>query len=81
MLASVVIYAADNEGCSNPPDNVRTPGDVPDILTVGATDGSDLIAGLSRWEPCPDRNDCPADLDGDCTVSVGDLPILLANWG
>lgn len=29
-------------------------------------------------DPCPG---CPADLDGDCAVSGGDLGLLLAAWG
>ncbi len=60
----VVIYASGNEGCGNPPDNVRTPGDVPDVLTIGATDCNDNIAGFSScgpitWQDVPEYNDCP----------------------
>ncbi len=63
----VVIYAAGNEGCGNPPDNVRTPGDVPDVLTIGATDCSDFIAGFSScgpitWQDILPWNDCPLPL-------------------
>ncbi|RJP38453.1 MAG: hypothetical protein C4547_04560 [Phycisphaerales bacterium] len=59
-----VIYAAGNEGGGNPPDNVRTPGDVPAVITVGATDCNDVIAGFSSrgpitWQNIPPYNDCP----------------------
>ena len=47
----VVMYAAGNEGGGNPPDNVRTPGDVPAVITVGATDCNDVIAGFSSRGP------------------------------
>jgi len=47
----VVVFAAGNEGCSNPPDNVRTPGDVPDMITIGATDCHDSIAYFSSCGP------------------------------
>lgn len=47
----VVIYAAGNEGCYSAPDNVRTPGDVPDVITVGATDCNDNIASFSSCGP------------------------------
>ena len=60
----VVLYAAGNEGSGNEPDNVRTPGDVPDVLTIGATNCSDGIAGFSSrgpvtWENVPPYNDWP----------------------
>ncbi|MEE9295679.1 MAG: S8 family serine peptidase, partial [Phycisphaerae bacterium] len=60
----VVIYAAGNEGCSIPPDEIRTPGDVPAIITVGATDCSDNLASFSScgpvtWQNIPPWNDCP----------------------
>jgi subtilisin family serine protease len=60
----VVIYAAGNEGCFSPPDNVRTPGDVPDVLTIGATDCNDNIASFSScgpitWEGINPFDDCP----------------------
>ena len=47
----VVLYAAGNEGCFNAPDNVRTPGDVPDVITVGAVDCNDNIASFSSCGP------------------------------
>jgi hypothetical protein len=52
----VVIYAAGNEGGGNPPDNVRTPGDVPAVITVGATDCNDVIAGFSSRGPVTWQN-------------------------
>ncbi|MGI9013625.1 MAG: S8 family serine peptidase [Phycisphaerales bacterium] len=48
----VVTYAAGNEGSCCPPfDHVRTPGDVPLVITVGATDCNDVIAGFSSRGP------------------------------
>ena len=41
----------------------------------------DLLILLTVWGPCPDCDDCQADLDGDCSVGVLDLLTLLANWG
>lgn len=62
----VVIYAAGNEGqcCNSPPDEIRTPGDVPDVITIGATDCNDFIAGFSSrgpvtWQGIAPWNDCP----------------------
>lgn len=60
----IVIYAAHNYGCSNPPDDVTTPGDVPDVLTVGAVDCSDVKAsfsscGPSTWQGIMPWNDWP----------------------
>ena len=54
-----------NEGSSNPPDNVRTPGDCPGpwkhpsepsgglggAISIGATDSTDGIASFSSWGP------------------------------
>lgn len=45
---------------------------------VGA---ADLAILLANWGPCDDCDDCPADLDDDCTVGASDLLILLVNWG
>ena len=62
---TVVIYAAGNEGncCNSPPDEIRTPGDVPAIITVGATNCSDALASFSsngpvNWSNIPPWNDC-----------------------
>lgn len=61
---AVVIYAAGNEGCSDPLDDVRTPGDVPDVITVGAVDCNDVKASFSScgpvtWENVAPYNDHP----------------------
>ena len=61
----VVIYAAGNEGGSiNDPDNVRTPGDVPDVITAGSVNCNDQISGFSSrgpstWENIAPYNDHP----------------------
>ncbi|MDY7110519.1 MAG: S8 family serine peptidase [Planctomycetota bacterium] len=60
-----VFYAAGNEGNYDPPvDNIRTPGDVPDVITVGATDEYDNAASFTSigpvtWENVPPYNDWP----------------------
>ena len=65
MAAGVVVtYAAGNGGCGNPPDNVTTPGDIPDMISVGAVDCSDFLAsfsscGPSTWEGIFPWNDWP----------------------
>lgn len=61
----VVIYAAGNEGGdANDPDNVRTPGDVPDVITVGSVNCSDDLSSFSStgpvtWENVSPYNDHP----------------------
>lgn len=66
----VVIYAAGNEGCNNPPHNVRTPGDVPEIITVGATDCNDNQASFTSCGPVEWENIAPwfdCDFQPGCT--------------
>ncbi len=61
----VVVYAAGNEANFNPPvDNIRTPGDVPDMLTIGGTDCNDNSYNMSSigpvtWEFVDPYNDWP----------------------
>lgn len=50
------VIAAGNEGGSLQFDNVRTPGDVPEIITVGATDCSDNMASFSSRGPVTWQN-------------------------
>jgi serine protease AprX len=61
---TAMVIAAGNESSGNEPDNVRTPGDVPRIISVGATDCSDNAASFSSrgpvtWEDVPPWNDHP----------------------
>ena len=44
-------------------------------------DLSNIPALLAAWGSCPDCGTCPADFDGDCSVGILDLLILLGNWG
>jgi hypothetical protein len=46
------------------------------------TDITDLLALLGAWGPCPSPCPpvCAADLNGDCTVGMPDLLILLPFW-
>ena len=61
---TAMVIAAGNEGAGNEPDNVRTPGDVPRVITVGAVDCSDNIASFSSrgpvtWQDVPAYGDHP----------------------
>ena len=61
---TAMVIAAGNEGAGAEPDNVRTPGDVPRVITVGATDCSDNLASFSSrgpvtWQNVPPYNDYP----------------------
>jgi subtilisin family serine protease len=63
-LGTAMVIAAGNEGDGNEPDNVRTPGDVPRVITVGAVDCSDNVASFSSrgpvtWQDVPPWNDHP----------------------
>ncbi|NQU50596.1 MAG: S8 family serine peptidase [Planctomycetes bacterium] len=60
----MMVIAAGNEGSWYGIQSVRTPGDVPDVTTVGATDCSDNIASFSsvgpvQWADVPPYNDHP----------------------
>lgn len=61
----VVIYGAGNEGTCCPPfDHIRTPGDVPAVITVGGTDCNDVVwdrssRGPVTWQDVPPYNDWP----------------------
>jgi len=59
-----MVIAAGNEGQGSEPDNIRTPGDVPRVITVAATDCNDNIASFSSrgpitWEDVSPYNDHP----------------------
>jgi serine protease AprX len=59
-----VVVAAGNENGGSAPDNLRTPGDVPSVITVGATDKNDAIGSFSSrgpvsWSTVPPFNDFP----------------------
>ncbi len=63
-LGTAMVIAAGNEGSGSEPDNVRTPGDVPRVITVGATNCSDQAASFSSrgpvtWQDVPPYNDFP----------------------
>ncbi|MFG0244005.1 MAG: S8 family serine peptidase [Phycisphaerales bacterium JB054] len=58
----VLVFAAGNEGGGTTFDNVRTPGDVPDMITVGATDCNMNAASFSSrgpvtWQSIPPFSD------------------------
>lgn len=52
-----------------------------DFNNDGVVNTDDLIFLLSNWGPCADCDDCPADISGNCSVTVTDLNTLLNNWG
>lgn len=61
---TLMVIAAGNEGSWYGIQSVRTPGDVPDVLTVGATDCNDNIASFSsvgpvQWADVSPYNDHP----------------------
>lgn len=61
---TMMVVAAGNEGGWTTFDNVRTPGDVPNVTTVGATDCNDNLAGFSsigpvEWAGVAGYNDHP----------------------
>ena len=61
---TAMVVAAGNEGQGNEPDNIRTPSDVPRIITVAATDCNDNIASFSSrgpvtWQDVPQYGDWP----------------------
>ncbi|MBD3867539.1 MAG: S8 family serine peptidase [Acidobacteria bacterium] len=61
---TAMVVAAGNEGQGSEPDNIRTPSDVPRIITVAATDCSDNIASFSSrgpvtWQDVPQYGDWP----------------------
>ena len=63
-MGTAMVIAAGNEGFGSEPDNVRTPGDVPRVITVGATDCSDALASFSSrgpvtWQAIAPWNDWP----------------------
>jgi hypothetical protein len=43
----------------------------------------DLVALILAWGPCADACPpaCPGDVDGDCTVGVEDLTVIVESWG
>ncbi len=47
----VVVVAAGNEGAGDPPNNLRTPGDIPEVITVGAVDSTLERAPFSSVGP------------------------------
>ena len=63
-LGTAMVVSAGNGGSGNDPDNIGTPGDVPRVITVGATDCSDAAADFSSrgpvtWEDVTPWNDYP----------------------
>jgi serine protease AprX len=60
LSAGVVLcFIAGNEGCGTPFDNVRTPGDVPGVITVGAVDCNSVIGSFSSCGPVSWQNVAP----------------------
>jgi len=63
-MGTAMVIAAGNEGSGNEPDNVRTPGDVPRVISVAAIDCSSAIASFSSrgpvtWQDVPEYGDHP----------------------
>lgn len=63
-MGTTMIVAAGNEAGGNEPDNVRTPGDVPKVITIGSTDSADVASyftslGPVTWSGIAPWNDWP----------------------
>ncbi|MGB0951596.1 MAG: S8 family serine peptidase [Planctomycetota bacterium] len=61
---TIMVIAAGNEAGWTTTENIRTPGDVPDVTTVGATNCSDVLASFSsigptEWASVAGYNDFP----------------------
>jgi hypothetical protein len=52
-----------------------------DVLGTGDIGFFDQLEVLDKWGPCPDPNDCPADVNGDEIVDGADLGIVLGSYG
>jgi hypothetical protein len=61
---------------------VQVPGD---ITGNGIVNIDDLLAVINSWGPCPNPNNCPADVfpppGGDDVVNIDDLLFVINNWG
>lgn len=65
------VIAAGNEGSCCPPfDHTRTPGDVPEVITAGATDCNDNIASFSSRGPVTWKDVNPYN---DLALSAGQV--------
>ena len=53
--------------------------DDPAVIDSGIPDAAGAVIDMGPLERQPDA--CPADLDGDGLVGVGDLLVVLSNWG
>jgi len=61
---TLIIAAGNERQYDTPPDAVRTPGDVPHVITIGATDSSDAYSYFSSpgpvtWQSVDPYNDFP----------------------
>ncbi len=74
----ILVFASGNEGGGTTFDNVRTPGDVPDIITVGATDCNMNIASFSSRGPVTWQNVPPFS---DWTYPPGKLKPTISGPG
>src|SRR5262245_22731492 len=57
---------------------------VPDITGDQLVDVNDLLAVIGGWGPCPDPNNCPADIappGGNDIIDVNDLLVVIGGWG
>jgi subtilisin family serine protease len=59
-MGTTMVIASGNEGtCCTPVDSVRTPGDVPEVITVGSTTCSDTLSSFSSQGPVEWANVSP----------------------
>ena len=47
----------------------------------GVVNSADLLMIINNWGPCPDPNNCPADINKDHVVNSADLLMVINAWG
>ena len=87
-LGMVCVVGSGNEGSGSEPDNIRTPGDVPEVITVGAADSTLALASFSSTGPVEwDDYPYPPGLIKPDIVAPGDgvvscvIPGGYESWG
>ncbi|MFK7962242.1 MAG: hypothetical protein AB8G96_17155, partial [Phycisphaerales bacterium] len=51
-----------------------------DLNDDGIVDFVDLLFVMNLFGACPASGPCPADLDGNDSVDLGDVLLVLASW-
>ncbi len=82
MFKDTLIGDLDNELLAiNIANYMLAPQELPcDLNGDGVVDMQDFLALFAAWGSCSDCGTCPADFDGNCSVGILDLLMLLGNW-